>query len=120
MQTSHLNPRRNQGTIALACVTLIFFIVIMGITYMIVVQACNRLPRPGCQPCGTNALMDVSMRLPEASLPQAYRVVLQRKLGTNDWDDLAAVNWNGSTTTFGVTTNWSTMGLFRVKAIPTQ
>ena len=122
MQTSHLNPRRDQGTIALVCFTFLVVIIILGVTYYIVVQTCKNLPRHPCAGCDTNDTMTATLIVPASakSLDQTYRLVLQRKVGTNDWDDLASADWGGAATTFGVTTNWTDLGLFRVKAIPSQ
>ena len=116
------NPRRDQGTIALVCFTFLVVIIIMGVCYYIVVQTCKRLPPHPCNGCDTNDMMSATMIVPEGAkaLDQSYRLVLQRKVGTNDWDDLGGVDWNGFAASLIVTTNWTDMGLFRVKAIPAK
>lgn len=117
-----LNPRRDQGTIALACFTLLVVIIILGVVYYLTVQCCHRINGTGDHGVDTNIVESLTVSVPaaEAKAAMQYRLVLQRTINSTDWVDIAAADWNGSPMQFGCDTNWTQMGLFRVKAIPTK
>jgi uncharacterized protein (UPF0333 family) len=122
MKIPHLKRRRQEGTIALACFTLLVVIIILGVTYYLVVQCCSRLPSPPGHGDDTNIVESVTVSVPaaEAKAAMQYRLVLQRTINSTDWVDIAAADWNGSPMQFGCDTNWTSLGLFRIKAIPTK
>jgi hypothetical protein len=132
MQTHPSPLARKRGTILVACTVLVICIIVACITAYIIIQLCKLLPPVDGHGGHTNVVQQVTVTLPDVtgsnacngfaakSLDRTYRLVLQRRVGTNDWDDLLGMDWSGQPGTFHVETNWTeVLTLFRVKAIPT-
>lgn len=118
-----LNRNRKRGTVLLACIVLILTIIVMGIVFLIVVRACKRIPpRTPPKDDDEDAQMDYTIdATPMSALPSdftnVYRFVLQRSTNGTDFDDIAEAPYSRESITFGGTTNWTQIGIFRFKAI---
>lgn len=102
----------------LACVVVVLLIIIGGLGVYVILRLCRMLDHPAPPGGQTNDAMAVEMTLPETPGAASYRLVLQRSIDGTNWDDVMGASYGGHAGVVSGLTNWTQLGLFRIKAFP--